>query len=426
MNISQLHSLFLESSGITTDTRKIKANSIFFALKGENFNANQFAAEALEKGASYAVIDEDPASGNEKFIQVKDSLKTLQELASFHRRYLDLPIIALTGSNGKTTSKELINAALSQKFNTVATAGNLNNHIGVPLTLLSMSSDTEIGIVEMGANHQKEIDFLCDIAQPDFGYITNFGKAHLEGFGSVEGVIKGKKELYQHLKQRGKMLFLNLDDPLQKMENNHESIYTFGSTKEADFYVEYFSKDSFAGIKVSGNSITGNLTGAYNSTNMAAAYAIASYFKVPSENIAKAFQEYIPQNNRSQIILKGNRKIIMDAYNANPSSMAAALQNLSEMDLTPKIAILGDMFELGATAGEEHQQLVDDLEKSAIDKAFVIGSNFFDTTPATKKIRKFESFERFKDWFQPSEFNQGIILIKGSRGMALERVLELL
>ncbi|MGI0107646.1 UDP-N-acetylmuramoyl-tripeptide--D-alanyl-D-alanine ligase [Salinimicrobium sp. WS361] len=425
MNIPQLHELFLTSSGISTDTRKIKEGSIFFALKGENFDANDFASEALNKGAAYAVVDK-PLENNDRFIKVEDSLTALQELATFHRQHLKIPILALTGSNGKTTTKELFNAILSKKFKTVATVGNLNNHIGVPLTLLSMNSETELGIVEMGANHQKEITFLCSIALPDFGYITNFGKAHLEGFGGVEGVIKGKKELYKYLKKNEKMLFLNLDDPLQKEEKEYAQNFTFGSTPAADVQVEYTSNDSFAGVKAEYNEITGNLTGAYNSANMAAAYAIGTYFKVPKEKIKEALEEYIPQNNRSQIILKDNRKIIMDAYNANPSSMAAALDNLSRMDLSPKIAILGDMFELGSMAAAEHQEIAENYAKSEVDKIFLIGSNFAATSLESEKMKKFATFEAFKGWFQPSEFNQGVILVKGSRGMALERALELL
>ncbi|NJW53903.1 UDP-N-acetylmuramoyl-tripeptide--D-alanyl-D-alanine ligase [Salinimicrobium oceani] len=426
MDISHLHNLFLASSGISTDTRKIKENSIFFALKGEKFNANDFAEDALQKGAAFAVVDETRRNKNEKFIKVEDALKALQQLAAYHRRYLDIPILALTGSNGKTTTKELINAVLSKKFRTVATSGNLNNHIGVPLTLLSMTRDTEMGIVEMGANHQQEISFLCGIAEPDYGYITNFGKAHLEGFGSVEGVIKGKKELYTHLKEREKLLFLNLNDPLQKMEENYMHTFTFGTNCGADVELELCSRDSFAGIKVNGKEITGNLTGAYNSINMAAAYTIATRFKVPEDQISKALEEYLPRNNRSQIILKDNRKIIMDAYNANPSSMAAALENLNNMDLAPKIAILGDMFELGLVAREEHEQVIKNIEESTISKAFVIGANFSTTATSSEKVKKFATFEEFQKWFQPSEFNAGIILIKGSRGMALERVLELI
>ncbi len=426
MKTEELHHLFLKSPGVSTDTRKIKRNSIFFALKGENFNANDFAAEALEKGAAYAVIDEDLSTDEKRFIRVEDTLKALQDLATFHRKHLNLPIIALTGSNGKTTTKELINAVLSKKYKTVATLGNLNNHIGVPLTLLSMNSETEMGIVEMGANHQKEIEFLCNIAQPDYGYITNFGKAHLEGFGSVEGVIKGKKELYQYLKDHQKMLFLNLDDPQQKQEEKYSKIFSFGETPEADVQVKYLQKNSFAGIEAEGQNIYGNLTGRFNGTNMAAAYCIGQYFGIDSREMKTALEEYVPQNNRSQIIMKDNRKIILDAYNANPSSMAAALENFSELEEVPKIAILGDMFELGSMAEAEHNAIIQILEQNRIDKAFVIGKNFYQTSTASKKIKKFESFEAFKDWVQPSEFQAGAILIKGSRGMALERVLELL
>ncbi|MCC8360888.1 UDP-N-acetylmuramoyl-tripeptide--D-alanyl-D-alanine ligase [Salinimicrobium sediminilitoris] len=426
MNIDRLHQLFLNSSGISTDTRKIRKDSIFFALKGENFNANEFAAEALEKGALYAVIDEDLPNEDKRLLQVEDSLKALQQLASFHRKHLGLPILALTGSNGKTTTKELFNAVLSKRYRTVATTGNLNNHIGVPITLLSMNEKTEIGIVEMGANHQKEIEFLCSLAMPDYGYITNFGKAHLEGFGSVEGVIKGKKELYDHLKEHKKLLFLNLDDPLQKEETSYPHVFSFGSSEKADVTLKYFREDSYAGIEVEGAKICGKLTGAYNGTNMAAAYTVGTYFEIPSLEITAAIKEYSPQNNRSQIILKNNRRIILDAYNANPSSMAAALENLSGMDGSPKIAILGDMFELGPEAKKEHQQLLDDYSTSPVDKVYAIGSNFSQTETTSQKIKKFESFEAFRAWFQPSEFNAGTILIKGSRGMALERVMELI
>ena len=427
MEITNLHQLFLKSTGVSTDTRKITPGSLFFALKGEKFNANEFAAEALSKGATFAVVGEDyTGKQDEKIIRTKDTLKTLQEMASFHRQQLKLPIIALTGSNGKTTTKELFNTVLSQKYKTAATTGNLNNHIGVPLTLLSMNNETEIGIVEMGANHQKEIEFLCEIAKPDYGYITNFGKAHLEGFGGVEGVIKGKKELYNYLKEHKKMLFLNLDDPLQKEETSYPKSFSFGSSNRSDVSLKYFQEDSYAGIEVEGDRICGNLTGNYNGTNMAAAYTIGNYFKVPKQDIIAALKDYIPRNNRSQIILKDNRRIILDAYNANPSSMAAALENLSQMEGVPKIAILGDMLELGAEAAAEHQQLVEDYEISPVHKVFLIGSNFSKTESTSQKIKKFETFEDFHKWFQPSEFNSGTILIKGSRGMALERVMELI
>ena len=426
MKVPHLHQLFLDSSGASTDTRKIKPGSIFFALKGENFNANEFASEALGKGAAYAVVDEDLHQENDKFIRVENVLKALQELAAYHRNYLRLPILALTGSNGKTTTKELFNAVLSKKYRTVATVGNLNNHIGVPLTLLSMTKETEFGIVEMGANHQKEIGFLCNIASPDYGFITNFGKAHLEGFGSVEGVIKGKKELYDHLKAQQKLLFLNLDDPLQAQESKYGRTYCFGSSREADLQLSYYREETYAGLEVEGNKFCGQLTGSYNGTNMAAAYAVGKYFDVPVDHIIAALKTYSPQNNRSQIILKDNRRIILDAYNANPSSMAAALENLQSMEGAPKIAILGDMFELGTSASWEHEHLLEQYQKSNIDKIYAIGSNFHQTQISSQKIKKFESFEEFRSWFQPSEFNAGIILIKGSRGMALERLMELI
>ena len=398
---------------------------MFVALKGDNFNANDFAAEALNKGAKYVVVDEAPESQNRSFIKVQDGLAALQELATYHRKYLALPIIGLTGSNGKTTSKELINAVLLKKFKTVATVGNLNNHIGVPLTLLSMDKSTELGIVEMGANHQKEIQFLSKIAQPDYGYITNFGKAHLEGFGSPEGVVKGKKELYDFLKENGKMLFLNIDDPLQKMELNQEHTFSFGEDEGADVRLKYHMKDAFAGIEAEGVQIYGKLIGSYNARNMAAAYCIGRYFEVPAIDIQDALENYVPQNNRSQIIERNGNQIILDAYNANPTSMAAAVENFSSMEKAPKMAFLGDMFELGATSAEEHQQLVERLQTSNIEKIYIIGENFY-RTEAGAGIKKFRNYEDFRSRFNPAEMQNSLVLIKGSRGMALERILELI
>lgn len=425
MKLEELYELFLESSGVSTDTRKIKQDSIFFALKGDNFNANEFAAEALEKGAQWAVIDEAPETPIERSIQVENVLETLQALSSYHREQLGIPIIGLTGSNGKTTSKELINAALSKKYKTTATFGNLNNHIGVPLTLLSMTGETEIGIVEMGANHQKEIDFLCNIAKPDFGYITNFGKAHLEGFGSVEGVIKGKSELYDYLKKHEKTLFLNIDDPVQKDQLAYPRNFTFGEELNADITVNYFQEGSFAGLQVGDLKILSRMTGSYNAKNMAAAYTIASYFDVKKEDIKEALESYIPGNNRSQIIIKDSIQIILDAYNANPTSMAAAIENLEEIDRKPKAVILGDMFEMGAQAKEEHQHLVDKLKRSNLDRIYLVGENFYRTTSG-ENILKYKTFEDFTAGFNPSEFENSVLLIKGSRGMALERILEFL
>ncbi|HET8752752.1 MAG TPA: UDP-N-acetylmuramoyl-tripeptide--D-alanyl-D-alanine ligase, partial [Salinimicrobium sp.] len=359
-------------------------------------------------------------------LKVDNVMATLQQLAYFHRRFLNIPILALTGSNGKTTTKELIYAVLSQKFRTTATAGNLNNHIGVPLSLLSMNKQTEMGIVEMGANHPGEIKLLCSIAAPDYGYITNFGKAHLEGFGSLEGVIKAKSELYDYLKENNGMLFLNNDDPVQNQQNSYSRTFSFGTEKPADVVLEFFSpQNSFAGIKADGIEIKSKLIGNYNAKNLAAAFSIGRYFKVPKDEIKKALEDYIPGNNRSQIIEKNGNKIILDAYNANPTSMAAALDNFESQPQHPKMAILGDMFELGPDSEKEHQELVNRLENSDIDDIILIGNNFFRTN-SSKKIRKYATFEEFKTDFDPKELKNHLLLIKGSRGMALERVLELL
>lgn len=425
MEISQLHKLFLESSGASTDTRKIFPNSIFFALKGPTFNGNEFAATALKKGASYTVIDERQEEMDDRFIMVGDVLKTLQDLARYHRTYLGLLIIALTGSNGKTTTKELMKAVLAKKFKTVATSGNLNNHIGVPLTLLSMTRETEVGIVEMGANHQKEIESLANIALPDIGYITNFGKAHLEGFGGFEGVVAGKSELYDHLKRHNKTILLNIDDPIQKEKGQTEKTFSFGNSKEADFNITYPKAGEYAQIKT-GNIVVGsNLIGDYNARNMAAALALGVYLKVPLEKYKEAIETYIPNNNRSQIIEKDSNKIILDAYNANPTSMAAAVENFENRKEAPKVAVLGDMFELGAVSEEEHQQLVNRLKASKIDHIYLIGEHFHKTETGNK-ILKFKTFNNFKQSFQPNSIKNALILIKGSRGMALERVLEIL
>ena len=423
MKIKSLYKKFLHSTGVSTDTRKVEPGNIFFALKGEKFDANDFALEALEKGANYAVVEKE-ITAEEKAITVENALKTLQELARYHRQQLGLPVLALTGSNGKTTTKEMIHAVLSKKYRTTATVGNLNNHIGVPLTLLTMNSETEIGIVEMGANHQKEIEFLCSIAEPDYGYITNFGKAHLEGFGGVEGIIKGKKELYQYVKDNAKTLFLNVDDPLQKIEASYSKVFTYGKDKEADVPVDYPEKEIFAGFTSGNLQIKGTIIGAYNARNMAAAFCIGKYFEIPEEDIQEALETYTPTNNRSQLIQVQNTQIILDAYNANPTSMAAALDNLGRMSGVKNV-ILGDMFELGTSASEEHQHLVDLLEKADLGKVILVGENFL-KTHSSEKITKYHSFDEFKEKFNPSEIENSVTLIKGSRGMALERVMDLL
>lgn len=427
MRIEQLHQLFLKSKGVSTDTRKITKGVLFFALKGDNFNGNEFALEALKTGASYAVVDDKKFGSEKSMILVDDVLETLQELATFHRHYLKVPIIALTGSNGKTTTKELIHVVLAKKYNTAATKGNLNNHIGVPLTLLAMSKQTEIGIVEMGANHLKEIESLCHIAQPDYGYITNFGKAHLEGFGGVEGVIKGKSELYDYLLKEKKYVFLNADDRIQK-EKLESYIKKFGfSQNNNDFYrIELIDTDPFIKIAVEDVIICSNLIGTYNFTNIAAAILIGKYFNVALNDIKDAIEEYVPTNNRSQIISKGNSEIILDAYNANPSSMSVALENFDRRSSKEKIVVLGDMFELGKESANEHQTIVDLLEQLKFDQVYLIGENFHSTKAKAKNVHFYRSFEDFKNDIQAADLQKSAILIKGSRGMALERVLDLI
>ncbi|MFD2101704.1 UDP-N-acetylmuramoyl-tripeptide--D-alanyl-D-alanine ligase [Flagellimonas iocasae] len=423
MTMEQLHALFLAHPVICTDTRKITDNCLFFALKGPNFNGNEFATDALEKGAAYAIIDEEAYKTSERHILCDDVLQTLQQLATYHRKKSNAKVISLTGSNGKTTTKELINAVLSKKYRTVATKGNLNNHIGVPLTLLSIEKDTEIAIVEMGANHKKEIEFLCNIAQPDFGYITNFGKAHLEGFGGVEGVIQGKSELYDHLMAHDKYIFMNADDPVQ-LEKLGSYIKKMGfSTRDHQYYnIKFIEANPYVVLEVEGTRMETQLIGKYNFPNCCAAILMGKYFNVPLEDIKTALASYQPQNNRSQIIEKNGVKIILDAYNANPTSMRAALENFNAMQAENKTLIIGDMFELGPTAAEEHQTIADLAESLGFQTVFLVGKNFYGTkTP----LAKFDSFDGLKEHIQKNPLQKGMVLIKGSRGMALERVLDL-
>jgi len=426
MNIKLLHTRFLQCNAISTDTRKVLKNDMFFALRGGNFNGNTFAEKALFNGAKYAIIDEKKFE-SENTILVDDALKTLQELATFHRKHINIPIIALTGSNGKTTTKELINAVLSKKYNTIATIGNLNNHIGVPLTLLSMSKETEIGIVEMGANHLKEIEFLCNITQPDFGYITNFGKAHLEGFGSIDGVIEAKSELYSYLTNNNKYVFFNVDDSIQK-EKLSTYIKKIGfSQNDLGFYnIKFLEANPFIKLKTKDITINSNLIGEYNFTNICAALLIGTYFNIKPNDLKTAIENYTPTNNRSQIIEKNTNKIILDAYNANPSSMEVALQNFAKQTGPSKIAILGDMFELGEETEKEHQNIVNMASKISLDNIILIGENFFKTDKSNPKIKAYSSFEDFNTSYKLSEIKNTTILIKGSRGMALERILDLL
>lgn len=433
MNIQELYSCFTEADGIAIDTRNITPNSLFFALKGDNFDANEFAQEALDKGARYVIMDNPKlVTDRDKMFLVPNALQALQQLANYHRQQLGLPIIALTGSNGKTTTKELIKAVLSRKYNVKATQGNYNNHIGVPLTLLQFDDETDIGIVEMGANHLNEIALLCTIAQPDYGYITNFGKAHLEGFGGFEGVIKGKSELYDYLEDNHKMAFVNADDPRQDAKTITFSRYTFGSKEtEANLEVEIMEHTELATIQLGEKRITSHLTGQYNATNMAAAVAIGQYFGVSLEEANQAIQAYIPTNNRSQWIKQEPFTILLDAYNANPSSMELSVANFNQLPSTsPKIYILGDMFELGEASEKEHQNIIQQVEDTTFEKAFFIGKEFSkvkDTTVSTA-ITFFETLPDFLAAYGDVAqiLAHHTVLIKGSRGMALEKIISFL
>ena len=428
MKLETVYSYFLESTGICTDTRKIEKGCLFVALRGDNFNGNKFTQQALDKGAFKVIIDDISQHKNTgETILCKNSLTLLQKLATYHRQELNVPMIALTGSNGKTTTKEIINAVLSKKFKTTATQGNLNNHIGVPLTLLSMTKETQIGIVEMGANHTKEIEALCEIAQPNFGYITNFGKAHIEGFGSIEGVIEGKSELYKYISKEKGTLFFNADDPIQnKLLGNYPSKVGFSQTKKNFYTLKQIDANPYVALQAAQTNITSNLIGAYNFTNISAGVLIGDFFDIPLNDIKQAIEEYLPTNNRSQLITKGSTQIILDAYNANPTSMMAALQHFNTIKTASKMVFLGDMFELGETAQEEHQDIVDYLSNSNIDEVHLIGSYFSKTKLQVKNCHQYKTFEALKSAFKNTIPKDTTVLIKASRGMALERILPLL
>lgn len=429
MDISTLYTIFQDYPVVTTDSRNIPANSIFFALKGDNFNGNNFAADALSKGAAYAVVDEPGVATNDRMILVGNVLECLQQLAKFHRNQLGLPILAITGTNGKTTTKELITAVLSKKFKVDATKGNLNNHIGVPLTLLSMNKTTEFGVVEMGANHPGEIKMLCEIANPDFGLITNIGKAHLEGFGSLDGVVRTKSELYDFIRQKEGKCFLNADNPLLTGQAKNIAQISYGTS------VGYFMPGEIAGT---GNYLVvkalfpkgwlylkSKLIGNYNFENLLAAACVGKYFGVDPLQIQEAIEEYTPSNNRSQLIQKEKNTIIMDAYNANPTSMMAALINFSEIRHENKCLILGDMLELGESSAEEHQRIVDFIEQQNFSETYLVGPQFKNTTAKAQK-KKFDQVELLANYLKTQPIENKLILIKGSRGIHLERLLDLL
>ena len=428
MDIPVLYQFFLQHPVVTTDSRNIPSNSIFFALKGTNFNGNTYAAEALQKGAAFAVIDQPEFAASDQFIVVPDVLVCLQQLARYHRDQLGLTILAITGTNGKTTTKELIASVLSKKFKVNFTQGNLNNHIGVPLTILSMNRKTEFGVVEMGANHPGEIKILCEIANPDLGIVTNIGKAHLEGFGSFEGVIKTKSELFDFLRIKGGKCFLNADNPILVRQAVDIEQIAYGRSTEYFLAGELVGTDNFLVVKALFSKgwlyLKSKLVGDYNYENLLAAACVGKYFGIDPILIQEALADYTPSNNRSQLIRKEKNTIIMDAYNANPTSMMAALRNFVKQKSNEKLIILGDMLELGETSCEEHQAIVDFIETQNFSDVFLVGPQFMNTKDRTTR-KKFDNVELLSNYLKTQPIENSLILIKGSRGIHLEKILEL-
>ncbi|GAA4782186.1 UDP-N-acetylmuramoyl-tripeptide--D-alanyl-D-alanine ligase [Olivibacter ginsenosidimutans] len=435
MDILALYHLFQQHPIVTTDTRKIAPGSLFFALKGATFNGNQFAAQALSSGAAFAIIDDPAYQLNDRCIVVDDVLATLQVLARYHRDQLQIPIIGITGTNGKTTTKELIFAVLSQKFATYATKGNLNNHIGVPLSILEITSNTAIGIIEMGANHVGEIAFLCSIAKPTCGLITNVGKAHLEGFGSFEGVKQAKGELYSWLEAHKGVVFLQRDNHhLLAMANNRtfKHMITYGLDQHNQVSGTVTSSnptlnlvwESVKTFGCSAKEISSNLTGAYNLENILAAIAIGLYFGLSPEEINNGIRSYQPTNNRSQLVTTENNTIISDYYNANASSMRAALDNLASMPHGKKAVILGDMFELGKDAPEEHRHIIERVNAMDLYRSIFVGKDFYAQKAKGNAANEFyETLDAAKEGLFASPIKDALVLLKASRGMAFEGLL---
>ncbi len=428
MEIAELYKLFRNSTGVTTDTRSIAVGQLFFALKGDNFNANQFAASALATGASYVIIDEAEHAVSEKCIVVDNVLKTLQNLARYHRQTLKTRLIGLTGSNGKTTNKELLTRMLAKKYKVHATKGNLNNHIGVPLTLLAMPADTELAIIEMGANHQGEIAELVRIAEPDFGFITNIGKAHLEGFGGPAGVIKGKGELFDYLHENRKTTFINTTDKTvaQMAADRHmNTLVHYGADERALVLLSESPQIVFETPEK--QTFQAHISGSYNFDNMQTAYAIGLYFGIESEQAAEALADYNPDNNRSQTVEVGSNSFLMDAYNANPSSMQAAVENFGKLKTEKrKIAILGDMFELGEYAQKEHADLGKLVAQQGFTDVVLYGENMKHALEHLPKAYYFTDKFSLHNWLVDSHIVESYFLVKGSRSVGLESVLKVM
>jgi UDP-N-acetylmuramoyl-tripeptide--D-alanyl-D-alanine ligase len=430
MKTDQIYELFKKSAGVNTDSRTIREGEIFFALWGEKYNGNKYAAEALEKGASFAIID-DPLLETEKTILVDDCLFELQALASHHRKQLDVPVLAITGTNGKTTTKELIAAILSKKKKIHYTKGNLNNHIGVPLTILSAPWDTEMMVIEMGASHVGEIRSLCLIARPDFGIITNIGSAHIEGFGSFEGVVKAKTELYEHLRKVNGVALFNDKNPLlsEKIFRMVNRAVPFSDPTGIEMVVEIIESDLLLRLRVTyqhkSYEINTNMFGSYNYENLKAAIATGLFFDVPMEDIVKAVEEYYPENNRSQVIKSTKNTLICDSYNANPSSMLTSIHSFEELKSDNKVIILGDMLELGDKSDSEHIKVLQELKSLKPELVYLVGP-VFSRMADEYGYKSFPDTERLRDFLKKKALKGFTILIKGSRGIGLEKIYDLL
>ena len=421
MNVISFYPLFLKAAKVTIDSRKIEKDDLFFAFSGETFNAATLAEGAIEKGALAVIVEKKEFENEQKNIfYVPSTLKFLQDLATHHRNQLDIPIIGLTGSNGKTTTKEIIHAVLSQKYKVQYTFGNLNNHIGVPLTLLSIKQEHEIAVIEMGANHQKEIEMLCELAQPNIGYITNFGKAHLEGFGGVEGVIKGKSELYDYLKNNKQTILVNEQDPIQdEKTNDYENKITFGA-ETSDYQFSEFSENNLVGLTYQENQVLSKLTGNYNYTNLCAAASLGLHFDLNFDQIKMAIENYLPTNMRSQVLEKNGKTFVLDTYNANPSSMAESLKNFNNFN-GAKTIIIGDMLELGEESEVEHQSILDLATSLNFDEIITVGNEFKKINATSKS---YLNSKELSEYLKSNKIESRNILLKGSRGIALEQILK--
>ena len=425
MLLKELYSIFIQYPSIQTDTRKIKTGDLFFALKGPNFNGNHFAKEALDAGAAYVIVDEPVNFLDNRLIETENTLQLLQDLAKFHRQQFTIPFIAITGSNGKTTTKELINEVLASTYKTYCTKGNLNNHIGIPLTILAVKKDAEIAVIEMGANHQKEIASYCQYTLPTHGIITNCGKAHLEGFGGEEGVIKGKGELFDYLKISGGTAFIMNDyDYLKKISVGISFIKTYGTvnaeiTGRANKLGHYLQVEMTKGTDI--KKIKTNLVGEYNLPNILVAVAVGKYFSVKDEAIQNSIEHYSPSNSRSQLIQKDGNQIILDAYNANPSSMKAAIENFAAMEGDDKVLLLGAMMELGNESITEHHSIISLIKQYRWKAVVLVGGDF---NKIFHEYLFFQKAEEAKEWLQKQAYHGVKLLVKGSRSMQMEKVIE--